>query len=360
MSESTNTTAPEERYRVATRTHVGLHRERNEDYLDIRRSAHGLLLVVCDGMGGHRGGERASRLAAEKFAGTVTAAAEGEDIETLLRRGVDTANQAITEEAQANAEYSGMGTTLVAALLRGEIAHIVNVGDSRAYRYESGTLERITRDHSHVWELVEQGVITEEAAEIHPQRNVITRALGGRNAEPDIYEIRLGPGDILLLCTDGLHGMIQAHDIAAALAAHADPARTCDDLVERALAAGGRDNVSVALARADDGAPIPESPTDPSAKEKKAGPGTSSSTPRSALLLLMLAVVGFIIWYAMVLGEREERKQKMMDASTEVAAPVPVPAPVQVSPDTSDLHDSMNYSVTPDNDIVRPGDTLEE
>lgn len=350
---STNTPASEERYRVATRTHIGLHRERNEDYLDVQRSRHGLLLVVCDGMGGHRGGERASRLAAETFAAIVTAAPEGEDIEALLRRGVDAANKAITEEALLHPEYSGMGTTLVAALLRGETAHIVNVGDSRAYRYGSGTLERITRDHSYVWELVEQGLLMEQAAETHPQRNVITRALGGRNAEPDLYTLQLAPGDILLLCTDGLHGMIQAHAIAAALAAGTDPAHACDDLVERALAAGGKDNVSVALARADDGAPIPESPTDPGAKKKSTGRG-SSGVPRSAFLLLLIAAAGFVIWYAVVLGERKERREKSWPVDT-VSVALP---PAQVLPDTSGPDDSMNYSVTP-NHVVRPGDTLE-
>jgi len=347
LGKSTHTAgAPADGIRVATRTDIGLQRERNEDYLDVARLPHGLLLVICDGMGGHRGGDHASRLAAETLTAVVADADPVEDPDVLLRRGVMRAARAIVQETQVHREYTGMGTTLVAALIRNGVAHIANVGDSRVYRYHGGALERITRDHSYVWELVEQGRITEEEAQTHPQRNVITRALSGDpDVEADLYEVRLEPGDALMLSTDGLHGMISPGEIAAAFAAGPDPVSICDDLIRRALAAGGHDNVSVILARADDGTPLIDAPTDPGGGRLRGGSGGASMWLLSALGVLLLT--GLLSWYFW--GDAVWN-------SSDRSPPDTVQTDSPRSIDTA-VPDSMIYDVVPDERVL-PGDTI--
>jgi serine/threonine protein phosphatase PrpC len=280
----------ESTYRVATRTDVGRRRQRNEDYLSVNETSHGLLVVVCDGMGGHVGGERASRLAVQQF---IDAFQNGQgDARMLFATAVTKANEAVFGESTSHAEYSGMGTTLVAALVRDGRAMVVNVGDSRAYRWHAGRLERLTSDHSVVEELVASGKITAEQARIHPQRNLITRALGTTPAvEGDFYHTDLGQGDALLLASDGLHGMIADEEIGRILRNHPGPDAACDALVSAALEAGGDDNVTVALVRfGDDAASAAGPTTDPGASQSSAQARTVRRTG-SAWLWLVLAVV---------------------------------------------------------------------
>ncbi len=234
------------RRRVGTRTHIGLKRELNEDYLGVEETPHGLLLVVCDGMGGHEAGERASRLAVDTF---VRAVADGAGApRELLRDAVLMANKAVYDESGRPATRAGMGTTLVAALVDGDRAIVVNVGDSRAYLQGSDGLRRVTSDHSMVGELVAQGKITEAQARVHPQRNIITRAVGTRpDIDPDFYDLTLRDGDQLLLATDGLTGMVDDPELERILHQEGSPERICDKLIDAALAGGGDDNVTVAL-----------------------------------------------------------------------------------------------------------------
>lgn len=252
-------------FHVGTRTDVGRRRQRNEDYLSVNESRHGLLLVVCDGMGGHVGGERASRLAVQQFVEAFEAG-DGEP-RALFEHAVERANAAVFRESTTITEYSGMGTTLVAALVVGTRAVVVNVGDSRAYRWHSGALERVSADHSVVEELVAAGRISAEQARVHPQRNLITRALGtGERVVPDIFDVAFGDGDAILLASDGLHGMITDETIASILRTGARPDEVCDRLVDAALEAGGDDNVTVALVRSGaDSAALAGPSTDPGA-----------------------------------------------------------------------------------------------
>jgi protein phosphatase len=238
-------------------TDVGLRREANEDaYLvDVERG----LFAVADGMGGHAAGEVASRLAIETLASGLESGAS--DSEEEMRRSltavIQAANERIAREIRARESLRGMGTTVVAALCRGTRLVVAHVGDSRAYLVRDGLIERLTRDHSWVNEQVQMGILSEEEAQRHPFRNVITRALG--SAEPvavDTVSRALKGGDILLLCSDGLNGLVLDEVILErVLAASGDLEKAARSLVDAANAAGGDDNVTVVLLRLQESAP---------------------------------------------------------------------------------------------------------
>lgn len=221
-------------------TDPGITRPGNEDALLVE----GPLYAVADGMGGHRAGEIASRVAIEEL----LANAPGRNDAKALARAVRAANRAVIESAEKSRTRTGMGTTLTAAFVDGLDVSIAHVGDSRAYLLHDGQLSRITEDHSMVADLVRQGSISEEEARFHPQRSVITRALGSDpNMAADVYELTASPGDRLLLCTDGLTGMLEDAYIAEILAAESDPASAVAKLVEAANRAGGYDNITAVV-----------------------------------------------------------------------------------------------------------------
>lgn len=224
-----------------SRTDVGCVREQNEDSLVVAPP----LFVVADGMGGHAAGEVASEIAVETIAKN---APEHPDPD-VLAAAVEEANRAIIDAAVAGEGRAGMGTTCTAAMLEEERLVIAQVGDSRAYLLHHGRLSQITRDHSLVAALVEAGRITPDEARVHPQRSVITRALGNDPAtRPDIFEVNVEAGDRLLLCSDGLSGMVLDHDIEEVMNRVRDPQRCASQLVNQAIAAGGQDNVTVIVA----------------------------------------------------------------------------------------------------------------
>ncbi len=221
-------------------THPGQIRKTNQD----RAFSSPVIGAVADGMGGHQGGEQAATIAIE-FLSSFTDPISRE----RLVESVRAANHAVFEEGD-RPELRGMGTTLVAAAIHPEEGRvtIVNVGDSRGYRFRDGELEQITVDHSLVEELIQQGRITEEDARSHPQRNIVTRALGlSGDVDIDVFDLEIEHGDRLLLCSDGLFNEINEDAIADRLAAVADPEEAASELVELAVKSGGRDNVSVVL-----------------------------------------------------------------------------------------------------------------
>lgn len=233
------------------RTDVGLVREVNEDAF----LAAPPVFVVADGMGGHDGGDVASRIVVEEFqrladAGYDPAHGGDEAAATLAecQRRISEYGAARVASGRARAHA---GTTVVAALLvddGGPQWLLVNLGDSRVYRFAGGRLEQVSVDHSVVQELVDAGTITREDAAHHPERHVITRALGGPEpAQADYFLLPLASAERLLLCSDGISGMIGDDEIAAVLAAADDPRDAADQLVERALAAGGRDNATAVV-----------------------------------------------------------------------------------------------------------------
>ena len=217
-----------------SRTDVGCVRDHNEDSLVVAPP----LFVVADGMGGHAAGEVASEIATSILAEKAPQTPDAE----ALGHAVEEANLEIIAAAEDGRGREGMGTTCTAAILKEDRLIIAQVGDSRAYLLHQGKLQQLTRDHSLVAMMVEAGQLTPEEARVHPRRSVITRALG-----TDLYEIDVEAGDRLLLCSDGLHGMVEDPAIQAIMTRTADPQRCASQLVNEAIAAGGNDNVTVVV-----------------------------------------------------------------------------------------------------------------
>jgi len=268
-------------------TDTGRQRRANEDSL-LARSP---LFVVADGMGGAQAGEVASRIAIECFEQGLGDTSEPEGV---LAARAGAANARIHELSHSSAEHAGMGTTLTAAYVSSQEIAIAHVGDSRAYRLRDGELMRLTDDHSLVDELMRQGKITPEEAVDHPQRSVITRALGPEPAvEVDTRSYTARTGDVYLLCSDGLTTMVSEEQLAEILGSHANLRDTGEALIAAANDAGGRDNITVVLFRLEDpttpagGTAAPEDPateerslaTAPAPASTVAAAAESSSRP---------------------------------------------------------------------------------
>jgi PPM family protein phosphatase len=240
----------------AFRTDTGRQRDANEDSY----FASSPVFAVADGMGGAQAGEVASRLAAESFEAVQRGT---ESPEAYLRAIAKTANARIHRLAESDSTRSGMGTTFTAALVEGEEVGFAHVGDSRAYLFRDGELKLLTSDHSLVEELRRQGRLTDEQAEDHPQRSIITRALGPeRDVEVDTMTYRARPGDVYLLCSDGLTTMIKEDRIAAILLEAPTLDEAVDRLVAEANEAGGRDNITVVAFRLEEAEVAAERPED--------------------------------------------------------------------------------------------------
>lgn len=249
-------------------TDRGLVRSSNQDAFAVEDRLR--LWVVADGMGGHAGGDVASRLAVDAVLTHVRArasaggAAEGAgpaSDERLLREAIDAAQRAILHEARARKELTGMGTTCVALRISSApdpLATIAHVGDSRAYRLRGNRLEQLTRDHSLLDDYIRRGLVTPAQAFTHPLRHVLSRALGTGTCEPDVGVHDLEDSDLILLCTDGLTKMIKDDRIAdVLLRERTAPDRACGALVQEALGHGGADNVTVIICTAGPDGPEP-------------------------------------------------------------------------------------------------------
>jgi len=247
---------------------VGLRRKSNEDSFAI--SDDQTLFIVADGMGGHAAGEVASRLAVESIERHISGSdprkeptvpasfrsPSGDEagLPPPARRvlnAIRLANQEIVRSVRKDSSMRGMGTTVVIALIHGSRAFIGSVGDSRAYLVRDGNLRQLTSDHTLVNEQVRAGALSTQEARRHPARNILTRAVGSQeDVEPDLVEQDLRPGDMLLLCSDGLTTMVEDADILKTVLAHADdPQTACRALIDLANERGGDDNVTVVLAR---------------------------------------------------------------------------------------------------------------
>jgi protein phosphatase len=235
----------------AFRTDTGRQRTANEDSY----YAEAPLFAVADGMGGAQAGEVASRIAAESFEPAVRG---DKSPEAYLRAIAETANERIHSLAQDDSSHSGMGTTLTAAIVEGDEVSFAHVGDSRAYLWRDGALRLLTSDHSLVEELRRQGRISDEQAEDHPQRSIITRALGPESkVEVDTLSFSARPGDVFLICSDGLTTMLKDEGIAAILAESEALDEAVGKLVAAANEAGGRDNITVVAFRLEDADEVP-------------------------------------------------------------------------------------------------------
>lgn len=223
-----------------SRTEIGNVREHNEDSLTVLPP----LFAVADGMGGHEAGEVASEITINTLNDLAPQSADAE----ALARAVVAANLNVIKAPSQGVGREGMGTTLTAAILEKERLVIAQVGDSRAYLLHNGSLQQLTRDHSLMADMIEAGQLTEAEARVHPNRSVITRAIGSDpHMQPDLYELNVETGDRLMLCSDGICGMIEDHEIASIMR-QAPSAQSCaDQLVEAALAAGGFDNATAVV-----------------------------------------------------------------------------------------------------------------
>ncbi|WP_281891067.1 Stp1/IreP family PP2C-type Ser/Thr phosphatase [Paenibacillus sp. YYML68] len=231
---------------------IGLVRTVNEDSAFVQEQVHGWsLAIVADGMGGHQAGDVASKMAVEWIPQgllPLDPAASEEELAERLKSAVELANAQIFEFASGRESYHGMGTTVVAVLANPSVAVIAHIGDSRAYRIREGRLEQLTQDHSLVNELLKSGQITREEADHHPRRNVLTRALGTEaTIEVDVQSVYWRPGDLLLLCSDGLSGLVEQERILSTVLEESSLEHKVRRLVDEALAAGGDDNVTVVL-----------------------------------------------------------------------------------------------------------------
>jgi serine/threonine protein phosphatase PrpC len=240
---------------VAQRTDVGRKRQHNEDNVayiipkDERLlGAKGALFIVADGMGGHAAGEVASEIAVSTVC-HLYYQDTNPDVPANLMSAIRLANLAIYQSAHEDQQRSGMGTTCVAAVLRGEMAFIANVGDSRAYLVRHGMVKQITQDHSWVMEQIQMGKMSEEEARTHEMRNVITRSLGPfPDVDVDIFAEQLEEGDALILCSDGLSGMMTDIDILHIVESFS-PQESVQQLLDYANAQGGSDNITAIVVR---------------------------------------------------------------------------------------------------------------
>ena len=297
--------------RVAGITDTGRRRRQNEDAYVCEPP----LFAIADGMGGAQAGELASRVAAAAIEETAVEASGEEGLVAIVR----TANARVFERALQDPAVAGMGTTATVALVdekAGTIA-LAHVGDSRAYRYRDGALEQLTSDHSLVGEMVRSGRLTEDEAAVHPHRSVITRALGTEpEVEVDTSTIDVAPGDLLLLCSDGLSAMMRDEEIARVVGASGgDPTVAGEELVRAANAAGGDDNVTVVLFELVEGEPVPRVPREAVAVSggmstetidlerteedvRRHGAGKGSRWPALLFVLALLALTALVLWWS--------------------------------------------------------------
>jgi PPM family protein phosphatase len=324
--------------RYAARSDRGLIRDGNQDSV----YAGPRLLAVADGMGGMAAGDVASNIVIGAMA-PLDEDVPGDSLVDALRNAVETANQHLRDTVDANPQLEGMGTTLTATLFSGSKLGMVHVGDSRAYLLRDGEFSQITKDDTYVQMLVDEGRISPEEASSHPQRSLLTRALDGRDIDPEYSVRQVLPGDRYLICSDGLSGVVSAETIAESLREYADPQVCVERLVQLALRGGGPDNITVIVADATDQDIVEEAPVVGGAAARDRGMGTAAdrstpaarasalSTPRAAspepngsgtrdeetdrlrrhpmrttmLLVVLLGLLGGGLWYGWSVTQRQ-------------------------------------------------------
>ncbi len=234
------------------KTDIGKAREINQDYYYISAPEEPIrLYILADGMGGYKGGEVASRLATESAKNYIydnfgQTEKQRDDILKLIKDAMLYANMVVYEKSKQEKELSGMGTTLEVCLIYNNKAYTGHIGDSRVYRIRKGIMRKLTKDHSYVQQLVEDGKITREEANIHPKKNMLTKALGCTPfVEPDIRARNVEKSDILIMCSDGLSNMVGEEEICKTIIS--SPSTAAEELVNKANEAGGYDNITVVI-----------------------------------------------------------------------------------------------------------------
>ena len=231
-------------------TDVGIRRESNQDYMYTSETAVGNLpnlFLLADGMGGHAAGDYASRFTVEKVVELVGKSTFTEPV-AIIKQAISEANALLLAEADKDVSRQGMGTTLVTATIIDNRMYVSNVGDSRLYVVSDDKMIQVTRDHSLVEEMVRLGEMDKEDAKVHPDKNIITRAVGVLpEVSADFFEVELEPGDMILMCSDGLTNMVRDEEIRQIILGQRDIVEKAEKLVETANKNGGRDNITVVL-----------------------------------------------------------------------------------------------------------------
>lgn len=235
--------------KIGNYSDVGKVRKINEDYFGSYSGSFGNLILVCDGMGGHKGGEIASRLAVETISNYFKKLSDTYNISEEINKSLEAANTSIILKAAEDPELTDMGSTVVLVLIKNGLAYYTSLGDSRIYKIRDGAILQITKDNSLVQQMVDSNIITEDEAKVHPKKNVITKALGtNEELEPEIYEpFKLQINDRLILCSDGLTAHVDEEEIFE-LSENNPPQQTAQKLVELANERGGTDNITVQIA----------------------------------------------------------------------------------------------------------------
>lgn len=235
--------------KTAYLTDTGRKRELNEDYIYACENPVGNLpnlFIVADGMGGHNAGDYASDFTVNTMVKEITASFE-KNPSIIFQKAINVANQKLREIASKDTSKRGMGTTVVAATCMGRYLQVANVGDSRLY-VVNDTIKQITTDHSYVEEMIRRGSLQRENARSNPNKNIITRAVGAKNdIQADIYVVELKPGDLLLMCSDGLSNMLEDEEMRMIIKRQRDIVEMVEELVKAANENGGKDNISVIL-----------------------------------------------------------------------------------------------------------------
>lgn len=231
-------------------TDIGKKRKVNQDYVYTSEQPIGNLpnlFIVADGMGGHNAGDYASKVTVETIVEETALCFEKNPI-TIMSKAIEAANEVIYKKSQESSEFEGMGTTVVAAVFIGGYLQVANVGDSRLYIINDKEIKQITRDHSLVEEMVRMGGIPKTEARNHPDKNIITRAVGvNETVEADFFTVELNEGDTVLMCTDGLTNMLEDEEIRMTISGGRDIVEKAQALVRTANENGGRDNISVII-----------------------------------------------------------------------------------------------------------------
>jgi serine/threonine protein phosphatase PrpC len=247
----------------AARTDVGMIRSGNEDNFTVDSSVTRGIFIVADGMGGHAAGEVASEMAVQIVQRELAPVKnlDGDDVSKLVAASLKHANRAIHDRTLTEVDKQGMGTTVSALLLSGSRYLIGQVGDSRVYLLRDGQFSQLTKDHSYVQEQVDAGFLTPEQARYHPYSNVITRCVGaGQDVEPDIYRGEVRAGDLYLVASDGLTGMVDDRRLAQLLNSRAEPDRKVQSLIAEANGRGGLDNITAIIVQVMDTGPESDDP----------------------------------------------------------------------------------------------------
>jgi len=280
-------------YTFGNHSDVGKKRKINQDSFGTAKNDWGEIFIVADGMGGHKGGEVASKITVDHMCNEFKAATQDTAPAAILEKAILGANESVIKKAQEGLEYDGMGTTVVAVIIKDNEAHIAHVGDSRLLLYRNNKLFFKTKDHSVVQDLVDKGLISESEAETHPNKNKILQAVGTGSITPTITKEKLFKGDYILLCSDGLSGEVNESEMYKALKS-SKPMVACKNLVDLANERGGPDNITVITIHIESGDKPPKKSKTPVIKHPMGRPKIPNSTRVLVIGLILGILLSFI------------------------------------------------------------------